>query len=338
MMLKQPDTVGVQPVARISPTLAVERIASVVQELGDRAAQFVKGQDYFARILSKAGNTTYNVKIETAGINETHDKNNSIRNVMLQMDLGSSAKTGQTLLLKFINNSPVPTFLLLPNPTNIAGSTTEISSAANLIGQYLKQAESDGVSTRIQAMTVVTNTPSNVQLMAQDLNHAIRNSGLFYESHLSDFVQGSQTLAAIKQEPQNQAGSTLAGLMSQQLSVLENQRLSWQGEVWPGQRMDWDIYQEQRDRDESEQWANEMPVNEDNPISSELTLHLPRLGKVSAKISLVDGRMRINVFADQEKTLDTLNNQRQTLVEAIVKNGQQLDALTLAKHELRDEL
>ncbi|MDP3088716.1 MAG: flagellar hook-length control protein FliK [Methylotenera sp.] len=336
MMLKQPDNV-VQPVARITPTLAVERIASVVQELGDRAAQFVKGQDYFARILSKAGNTTYNVKVETAGVNAADDKNSDIKNVMLQMDIGSSAKAGQTLLLKFINNSPVPTFLLLPNPTNIAGSTTKISSAANLIGQHLKQAESDGVSTRIQATAVVTNTPSNVQLMAQNLNHAIRNSGLFYESHLSNFVQGGQTLTAIRQEPQNQSGSTLAGLMSQQLSVLENQRLSWHGEVWPGQKMDWDVYLEQRDRDASEQWASELSVDEDKPISSELTLHLPHLGRVSAKISLIDGRIRINVFADQEKTLDTLNNQRQTLAEAIVKNGQQLDALTLTKNELRGE-
>ena len=337
MMPKLPDTVGVQPVSRIMPTLAVESIASVVQEIGDRAKQFVKGQAYFAHVLSKAGDTTYNVKLEVAGVNAADDRNGAIKNTILQMDLGSSAKAGQTLLLKFINNSPVPTLLLSPSPTNIAGSTTEISSAANIIGQYLKQAENDGVSARIQATAVVTHAPNNPQVMAQDLKHAISSSGLFYESHLSDFVQGNHALAAIKQEPQNQTGSPLAGLMSQQLAVLENQRLSWHGEVWSGQKMDWDVYLEQHNQDGGEQWTHELQADEYKPISSELTLHLPNLGKVSAKISLVDGRMRINVLADQEQTLEALNNQRQVLAEAIVKNGQQLDALTLAKHELRGE-
>jgi hypothetical protein len=33
------------------------------------------------------------------------------------------------------------------------------------------------------------------------------------------------------------------------------------------------------------------------------------------------------------ETLDALKNQRQSLAEAIVKNGQQLDALTVVKNE-----
>jgi hypothetical protein len=337
MMLIQPDNVSVQPVARIVPVLAVENIGSVAQEIGDRATQFVKGQTYFAHILAKVGDTTYSVRVESAGVHAA-DENAQVKNSILNMNLGSSAKTGETLLLKFINNGPVPTFSLLSSPTNIAGSATDISSAASLIGQYLKQAESDGVPTRIQATAVVTHMPNNAQVMAQDLKHAISTSGLFYESHLSDFIQGNQALAAIKQEPQNQTGSPLAGLMSQQLAVLENQRLSWHGEVWPGQKMDWDVYLEQLNQDASEQSARELPVEEDTPISSELTLHLPHLGKVSAKISLTDGRMRIHILADQEQTLDALNNQRQTLAEAIVKNGQQLDSLILTKHELRGEM
>jgi hypothetical protein len=320
------------------PVLAVENIGSVVQEIGDRATQFVKGQAYFAHILSKVGDTAYNVKVEGIGVNNTgvnaaDDKGGVLKDVVLKMELGSSAKAGQTLLLRFMHNNPVPTFLLAPSPTNIAGSSTDISSAANLIGQYLKQAESDGVPTRIQATAVVTHNPNNPQVMAHDLKHAISNSGLFYESHLSDLVKNNQTLAAIRQEPQNQSGSPLAGLMSQQLAVLEHQRISWHGEAWPGQKMDWDIYLEQRDRDSSEQWTNAPQADEDKPISSELTLHLPRLGKVSAKISLVDGRMRINILADQAQTLETLNQQRPILAEAIGKNGQQLDALTVVQHE-----
>ena len=321
-MLKQADIASIQPVARILPILAVDSIGSIRQELGDRATQFVKGQEYFAHVLSKVGDTAYNVKVESG----------SLKGIILKMDLGTAAKAGQLLTLRYMHDSPVPTFLLTATPSNAAGSTTEISTAANLIGHYLKQAESDGVTNRFQATAVVTNSPSNPQVMAHDLKNAVTNSGLFYESHLSDLVQSNQSLAAIKQEPQNQANSPIANLMSQQLAILENQRMSWHGEVWPGQKMDWDVYQQQQNTD-GKQPSNQSQADQDRPITSEMTLHLPHLGKISARISLVDGRMRVNILAEQPETLEMLTAKRLGLAEAIGKNGQQLDALTVVRHE-----
>lgn len=330
MMLKQPDIASIHPVARVMSVLAVESIGSTAQELGDRAAQFVKGQEYFAQVLSKVGGTSYNVKIQVADT-----KGGVLKDVILKMDLGSAAKAGQTLLLRYMHNDAVPTFLLAPTPTNAAGSSTDISAAAHLIGNYLREAMGEGVSTRYQATAVVTQSPSNPQLMAQDLQHAVSSSGLFYESHLSDLIQSNQTLAAIKQEPQNQNGSPSVALMSQQLAVLENQQMSWHGEVWPGQKMNWDVYLDEQDTaDEGSQRSlNELSSAGDRPISSEMTLHLPHLGKVSAKLVLADGRMRINIIADHAQTLATLKSHSPSLAEAIVKNGQQLDALMVVLHE-----
>ncbi|ADI29383.1 flagellar hook-length control protein FliK [Methylotenera versatilis] len=321
-MLKQADIASIQPVARILPILAVDSIGSIRQELDDRATQFVKGQEYFAHVLSKVGDTAYNVKVESG----------SLKGTILKMDLGTAAKAGQLLTLRYMHDSPVPTFLLTATPSNAAGSTTEISTAANLIGHYLKQAESDGVTSRFQATAVMTNSPSNPQVMAHDLKNAVSNSGLFYESHLSDLVQSNQSLAAIKQEPQNQANSPIANLMSQQLAILENQRMSWHGEVWPGQKMDWDVYQQQKNAD-GKQPSNQSQADQNRPITSEMTLHLPHLGKVSARISLTDGRMRVNILAEHPETLEMLTAKRLGLAEAIGKNGQQLDALTVVRHE-----
>ncbi len=330
MMLKLADVAGVNPDSRIMPVLVVDSIGSITQELGDRATQLVKGQEYFAHVLAKIGDTTYTVKVEGTDL-----KGDALKDIVLKMDLGASAKTGQALSLRYMHGDPVATFLLTPTPTNILGSTTEISAAASFIGNLLKQAESDGVSARIEATSVITQTPNNPQAIAQDLKHAVSSSGLFYESHLSELLQGNQTLAAIKQEPQNQANPPIAALMSQQLAVLESQRMSWHGEVWLGQKMDWDVVLESRDATEDETQGSPSQPNEqeDRLISSEMTLHLPHLGKVSTKISLVDGRMRISILADQAVTLDALKNQRKNLAEAIVRNGQQLDALTMLKHE-----
>jgi hypothetical protein len=320
-MFKQPDIASIQPVARIVPTLAVDSIGSTTQEQGDRATQFVKGQEYFAKVLSKVGGTAYNVKVE----------NESLKGALLEMDLGSAAKSGQTLMLRYLHDSPIPTFLLASSNTDISDKTTVISPAANMIGQYLKQAEGDGVSTRFQAAAIVSNSPTNPQQLASDLKNALSNSGLFYESHLSDMVQGNQSLAAIRQEPQNQGSSAIANLMTQQLAILENQRVAWHGEVWPGQKMDWDVnLLERNPQGNGEQLSNDP---QSRAISSDLTLHLPQLGKVSARISLIDGHMRINLQAEQLQTIDLMKKQRVNLAQAIGKNGQQLDVLTVVSHE-----
>ena len=201
MMLKQPDIAGINPVSRVMPVLVVESIGSTAQELGDRAAQFVKGQEYFARVLSNVGGTTFTVKVDglalksadlkaielkttdikspdlkNTDLKSTENKGSVPTDILLKMDLGASAKTGQTLSLRYMHSDPVPTFLLTPTPTNVAGSTTDISAAASLIGTYLKQAENDGVSSRLQATAVVTHAPNNAQVMAQDLKHAVSSA------------------------------------------------------------------------------------------------------------------------------------------------------------------
>jgi len=327
-MLNKLDTTSnianINPVSKITPVLAVDAVASITQALGDRATQFVKGQEYFAQVLSKAGDTAYNVKIDGKGV---------LKDVVLEMNLGSAAQTGQTLLLRYLHANPAPTFLLLPTPTNEAGSAAEISPTAQLIGQILSKAGNDGVTPRFAATSIVTHSPSNAQIVAHDLKHAVSNSGLFYESHLSELVQSNQSLMSIRLEPQNQVNTSLAGLVSQQLAILENQRLSWHGEVWSGQKMDWDVYLQQKENDTSQQSTSKQQTGEERPIASEMTLHLPHLGKVSARISIIDGRMRVGILAEQTQTLESLKSQKLSLAKAIEKNGQQLDRLTITHHE-----
>jgi Flagellar hook-length control protein FliK len=324
-MLNKLDISSVTPVSRIAPVLAVEPVASLIQALGDRANQLVKGQEYSAQVLSKVGDSSYNVKVGGQGL---------AKDLVLRMELGNAVQSGQTLSLRYMHDTPAPTFQLLPNifsgASNEAGSA-KISPAAQLIGHILNQAESEGVSTRFEATSIVTQTPSNPQIVAHDLKHAVSTSGLFYESHLSDLLQNKQSLAVIKQEPQNQANTPLAGLVSQQLAILESQRMSWQGEVWPGQTMDWNVYLPQKDDDKSAS-TYAQSAEKGKPIASEMTLHLPQLGKVSARITIIDGRMRIGILAEQTQTLDALKNQRLSLAKAIEKGGQQLDRLTIAHH------
>ena len=322
MYIKPPDNIAVYPVGRIVPVLATDSIATTTQSVTARATQFVLGREYLAQVLAKVGDSSYHVKVDTGGV----------EGVILKMELGSSAQAGQTLLLRYMQDSPVPTFLLAANSSK-AGSTADLSSAAKLIGQYLQTAAEAGVSSRHEASSVVSLNPKNPQLLAQDLKQALSGSGLFYESHLTGLLQGKESLASIRQEPQNQAGTPIAALLSQQLSILENQRIAWQGEVWPGQKMDLDVYlQPQVDKDARQPQAESAAV-EARPISSELTMHLPQLGTVTARITINEGRMRVNIVAENPAALALMRSGRQSLAEAISRNGQQLDALTVMRHE-----
>jgi hypothetical protein len=318
-----PVNLAVLPVGRVLTVLPTDALGPAAPGLAARAAQFVVGRDYSAQVLAKVAENTYHVKVENGGA----------EGVTLKMVLGSSAQAGQTLSLRYMLQNPVPTFLLLPATSGKAGSTTDLSSAAKLIGQYLQTAADDGVSSRHEASAVVSHNPKNPQLLAQDLKQALTGSGLFYESHLTGLLQGKASLAAIRQEPQNQAGTQIATLLSQQLAILENQRITWQGEVWNGQKMDLDVYLQPREDKDDSQPETEPEAIEDRPISSELTLHLPQLGTVRARISLNDGRMRVSISANEAHALVMLRKSRQALAEAIGRNGQQLDALTVMRHE-----
>lgn len=316
-MINQANTsnlsAGLNPVARILPVLGVERIGNIGQELASNAKNFVQGQLYEAKILEKISDTDFLVKVDQT---------------LLKMSLGNAAQLGQTLSLRYLQSQPTPTFLLSQPQATVENESVTVSQTAQLINHLLKEASAEGASTRYQATGVVTQHPNNAQVMAQDLKHAISQTGLFYESHLNEFVQGERSLSAILQEPQNSHKTQLATLVSQQLNVLESQRLSWNGEVWQGQKMQLDVFQAQENL-QNERQADGSQLSEERPMHSEMTLHLPHLGKISAKLSLANGRLNIHLQAEQTNTLQTLNRQRPKLAQAIEKNGLALDAVTV---------
>ncbi|MDX1914266.1 MAG: flagellar hook-length control protein FliK [Methylophilus sp.] len=309
----------VNSVYKIMPVLAVGQIGSTAQELEAKTAQLVKGLEYVGQITAKVNDTTFLVKVS----------GQQVQDLVLKMELGKQAQLGETLSLKYLDASPIPTFLLKETQPTTLGAQVKLSHTGHLLGQYLQQAEAQGTPRRFEATAVVTHFPYQPQLVAQDLKQAVASTGLFYESHLQELMHGKYPLNQIKQEPQNQTGFSHEPLLYQQLAVLENQRLSWHGEVWPGQKMTWDIYQ-QRLPEHAQQSRESVVEQSSAPIASELTIDFPNLGKVTAKLSLINGRMRINIESNTSSTFQLLHKEKLKLSEAIHHNGQQLDALTVS--------
>jgi hypothetical protein len=324
MIQGKSDALGTQQVtsvSRILPVISIGEIGSSAQELASKTAQLVQGREYQAQVSSKLNDKVFLVKVS----------GKQVQDLTLKMELGSQARVGQTLNLEYLNNSPTLTFLLKQTTNSQNATNVNISHVASQLGQYLQEAEAQGVPKRFHAVDVVTQFPFKPQLVAHDLQQAVAKSGLFYESHLQEMTQGKVTINQIKQELQNQASFSPTTHIFQQLAVLENQRLSWHGEVWQGQMMTWDVYeQHQSKQSKAHDWDEPEAAR---PIASELSIDFPSLGKVSAKLSIVDGHMRINLVGDKAQTLQIMQKQKHQLAEALTKNGQQLDALTVSRHE-----
>lgn len=319
-MFKPADIAGVLPVPKVLPIIAVEKIGDPVQALLSRANQFLVGQEYLATVAAKTPDGKQLVEIEGQ---------------LLKMDLGSQVDKGQTLSLRFMQAQPVPTFYLLSADKSNSAATAAISSTGFLLGSIIKQADEEGASMRYQANAVVTQQPQNPVQLGVDLKNALQQSRLFLEAHLAEVVAGKRSIESLRQELQQAANqtpnATLNTIPAQQLAALEHQRFSWHGEIWQNQTMDWDVTLEDA-REHAEQSSDDEAL-QSRPVSSEITMHLPHLGKVSARIGVADGRISIHLLTENPQTLATFKKARQQLFASMVNQGQAVEALTVNPYE-----
>lgn len=95
-----------------------------------------------------------------------------------------------------------------------------------------------------------------------------------------------------------------APLVQQQLDALDTRQIVWQGQVWPGQTMQWEI--EERDAREGGQAA-------ESEWQTRLSLSLPNLGEVGAQLRLSAQGIRVEVSAAQPETLQRLQQAADSL-------------------------
>lgn len=205
-------------------------------------------------------------------------------------------------------------------------SLVELSSPAKHLQRWLNSSAFDQQTSALQAQAVVSHSPQKPQVLAQDLKHAMDHSGLFYESHLKEATLGSRPWHQLLQEPQNKPHFAPPEMVAQQLQVLEQQRVIWHGEVWPGQTMKWQV----NEQESSPQSADEPVLNS---LQSDLTLHLPNLGEVTVNIALVNGRFSIRVQPSDSQALGTMQASRSQLAMNLQSAGLKLDALQILGDE-----
>jgi hypothetical protein len=356
-----------RPPASTAPVSSATSATSATdsrQEVYRRLTQIAIGREVQATVDSALDNGTYLVKLA---------------DTTARMALPVGTRVGDTLRMVFLAREPRPTFLLNQQGGSAPAS---LSTTGRLIAQLLESAQQQGSTTAVTARTPLMNAPGlDPQRLAAAMQQGLSNSGLFYESHLQEWISGSRTLADLAREPQAQLagpdGRTAetasqkaspqdvttrqamlardgqfqtsnpsrtdadlltsgqsplptidpeaARIVHSQLNTLEQHQVRWQGELWPGQQMEWEV---------SEDTPEHTPAGLQNPVwNSEVRFELPHLGSVAASIRLVGDSVQVRVEVDSDSAAESLREHGGKLAERIEISGASLDAFLVKRDE-----
>lgn len=339
MLFPLPEPTGTRPVTLIHALLPTSPLGDIREEVLHRLTQINLGQQLEADVQAKLTDGSFLVKIADA---------------TARMNLPASTGVGEKLTLTLIGKEPRPTFLLNTDPELATpastSSTTSLSNTAKLIDNLLHNLPNSTQSSPIIGKSpIVPQADFTTPQLANALQDTLTKTGVFYESHLNQWVNGQRTLAEIKQEPQaqlisqvatmvtepkaTQASSEttvptltqpLAQLVNQQLQTLEQNRIIWQGEVWPGQTMQWEV---------SEEPPETSHAQEQTSWRSDVRFEMPQLGTITATLRLSGERLTLQIHADTEAAAVQLKSHGNKLNDALAAAGIPLDGLLVKSNE-----
>ncbi len=122
----------------------------------------------------------------------------------------------------------------------------------------------------------------------------------------------------------------LTPIVQQQLEALATQTYIWRGQAWPGQEMQWEIIEEDGQRQGD---ANDEPQS----WQTTLTLTMPQLGEIRAKMRLVAGEVAISLTAASGASTLQLAANGEQLRGQLEAAGLHLNGFSVGSHEPEPE-
>lgn len=112
-------------------------------------------------------------------------------------------------------------------------------------------------------------------------------------------------------------------IVRQQLDILAQQSVMFQGEAWPGTQMEWEIERRQG----QQQDTSEGSAEDAEHWHSHLTLHLPQLGTIAADLRLQNGHWSVQLSSTEHA--DTLQRHAPRLQSRFQASGLSLSELQI---------
>ena len=296
-------------------------LADAVQR-GNALLQLTPGQHLKAEILASLPNNTYLARV--AG--ET-----------LQLEIPLNMRPGETLEMTFVSAAPKMTFQIA-HP-EAGAESVQLSS----MGKWLASVAKNSPPLPAASQPLLENPAQGAGLLASKLQEALTQGGLFYESHLAQWVAGTLQLGAVLKEPQGKlsrasmgddildggkaaveiADPSLLPLVKEQLLLLNSGVMLWKGLAWPGQELELSIGEEEQDEGEPEVEAN-------------LKLILKHLGGIRAKLRFSADGLAVEFVCQRLGSAAVLKDGADELREALSSTGVHLSRM-VAKDDQREQ-
>lgn len=201
------------------------------------------------------------------------------------------------------------------SPEQLPAALRELAQAVRQGAEAQTQASTSGSQApKPEGAASQTPPPPEVSAAAQRLQQRLESTGamqatpsLLGNESLQDAPPAARDGAALGQElARLMARPEVQNMVQQQIQALETHHLLWQGQVWPGQDLDWEIVGQ---REEG------LPSSDDAPTrwTSRLALDLPHLGRVVARLQLSQGQIQLHFNAENADAAQALRSQQQRL-------------------------
>ncbi|MCM8612561.1 flagellar hook-length control protein FliK [Accumulibacter sp.] len=348
------------------------------QEIADRLTGLVVGQRLLAEIQALLPNGSYRAMINQ-------------RSVTLALPF--AAQTGDAIELEVAETDGRLTLAVVAGGRTAAAdgesAATTLSRTGQLIGNLLVDGSRSGRNGGSQPLPLNENQPlaPSPPRQGQDLlpllQQAISRSGMFYEAHQAQWIDGRHAKAQLLAEPQGRlsplqadtatpahvvlaeepAMRTASGIppalpareagnapplgqastpapspvapqaqaiVQQQLEAFATQVYSWQGQVWPGQDIRWEI-------GNPPERQGAAAADDDAPWQTRLLLSMPLLGELDARLSLVGERLSIAVTAARPEAIALLRDGSTVLRQQMEQAGIALTGVSFAERTATGE-
>ncbi len=338
------------------PVAATDPAATPAHEAA--APSFAQGQKLQGAVLSEISPGLFKVRVA---------------NQLVQMKLPTLVHTGDTVELQVVSLQPRLTFSMVAS-TNPLSTSQQLSTTARMLSALSQQQpEKTLVNAPPKPPLVTTAELPQAQPLANMLREAINNSGLFYESHQAQWLDGGRTAAQLLQEPQNQpapagdrrppllsiAANTASaassagvqevtadavGASSQNASIpipphlqpLVQQQLNAleTGRIlWQGQVFQNQPLQWQIWQQPGGEQGQAPGVEQERTWATSLQLELPTLGTVTAQMRLSAGGMTLALDAGSPQTRALMGSASTRLVSSLTEAGLKVNSALVVQHE-----
>ena len=356
------DIQGVRPVALVDAALPTARVGDLREETTGRLAQIVVGQRVEASVTSLLSDGSFLVNVADTAVRTNLPPGSKVGD-QLQLTLlateprptfrldgeGGAAPTKLSTAGKLID-----TLLSSNSGSALIGKTALVSSPATAPAQLAEVLQHTLASSGLfyeshlqqwnageRPLAEVLREPQNQHLASASGSIGAETAAAPQSASVDGTLSTATNLLDAKGAAATISSSTdpdtlktvqvlhpeTAQLVHLQLNTLDQPRVQWRGEVWPGQQMEWEV------REDDQPAQRTAKGDEERSWQSVVRFDLPTLGKVAATITLVGDHVQVQVRAANSHTADTLRSFSSRLSQALDAAGTRLDSLHVKQDE-----